>query len=71
MHEAEGRGRRAFAWFQSARRLGALVWLLPAHASKMPMLRGLPQGVGERLHLHRPTNQVDLLWCIDETLRAA
>ena len=38
---------------------------------EMPMLRGLPQGVGERLHLLRPTNETDLLWCIEETLRAA
>ena len=35
------------------------------------MLRGLPQGVGERLHLLRPVNETDLLWCIEEALRAA
>jgi protein ImuA len=71
VHEAEGRGRRAFAWFQAARHAGPLVWILPAHAPETPMLRGLPQGVGERLHLLRPTSEADLLWCIEETLRAA
>ncbi|MDZ4134241.1 MAG: hypothetical protein U1D06_01425 [Paracoccaceae bacterium] len=35
------------------------------------MLRGLPQDVGARLHLLRPQNETDLLWCIEETLRAA
>jgi protein ImuA len=71
VHEAEGRGRRAFAWFQAARHAGPLVWILPAHAPETPMLRGLPQGVGERLHLLRPTSEADLLWCVEETLRAA
>jgi protein ImuA len=71
VHEAEGRGRRAFAWFQAARHSGPLVWILPAHAPETPMLRGLPQGVGDRLHLLRPTSEADLLWCVEETLRAA
>ena len=35
------------------------------------MLRGLPRGVGERLHLFRPGGETDLLWCIEEALRAA
>ena len=35
------------------------------------MLRGLPRGVGERLHLLRPVGETDLLWCIEEALRAA
>ena len=34
------------------------------------MLRGLPRGVGERLHLFRPMGETDLLWCIEEALRA-
>ncbi|WP_050526527.1 ImuA family protein [Pseudorhodobacter aquimaris] len=71
VHEAEGRGRRAFALFQAARHSGPLVWILPAHAVEVPMLRGLPKGVGERLHLLRPVNETDLLWCIEEALRAA
>lgn len=71
VHEAEGRGRRAFALFQAARHTGPLVWILPSHAPELPMLRGLPRGVGERLHLLRPSGETDLLWCIEEALRAA
>lgn len=71
VHEAGGRGRRAFALFQAVRHPGPLVWISPAHAPELPMLRGLPQGVGERLHLLRPVGETDLLWCIEEALRAA
>lgn len=71
VHEAEGRGRRAFALFQAARHPGPLVWITAAHAPELPMLRGLPQGLGHRLHLLRPQSETDLLWCIEETLRAA
>ncbi len=70
VHEAEGRGRRAFALFQAARHPGPLIWILPAHIPEVPMLRGLPQGVGERLHLLRPSTEMDLLWCIEEALQA-
>ena len=70
VHEAEGRGRRAFALFQAARHPGPLVWILPSHAPEMPMLCGLPSGVGERLHLLRPVGETDLLWCAEEALRA-
>jgi protein ImuA len=69
VHEAEGRGRRAFALFQAVRHPGPLVWIIPAHARELPMLRGLPQGVGERLHILRPLGETDLLWCVEETLR--
>jgi protein ImuA len=34
------------------------------------MLRGLPEGVGERLHLIRPANETDLLWAAEEALRS-
>lgn len=71
VHEAEGRGRRAFALFQAARHPGPLVWILPAHVPELPMLRGLPDGVGARLHMIRPEGEVDLLWCVEETLRSA
>lgn len=71
VHEAEGRGRRAFALFQATRHPGPLVWIAPAHVPELPMLRGLPRGVGERLHLFRPNGETDLLWCIEEALRAA
>lgn len=57
--------------FQAARHLGPLVWITPAHSPELPMLRGLPKGVGERLHLFRPTGETDLLWCVEEALRAA
>jgi protein ImuA len=70
VHEAEGRGRRAFALFQAARHSGPLIWILPSHAPEMPMLRGLPRGVGERLHLLRPVGETDLLWCVEEALRS-
>ncbi len=70
VHEAEGRGRRAFALFQAARHLGPLIWVLPSHAPEMPMLRGLPHGVGKRLHLLRPVGETDLLWCVEEALRS-
>ncbi|AXC50959.1 hypothetical protein DRW48_00305 [Paracoccus suum] len=71
VHEAEGGGRRAFALFQAARHAGPLVWILPAHVPEMPMLRGLPAGVGERLQILRPPGEIDLLWCTEEALRAA
>lgn len=70
VHEAEGRGRRAFALFQAMRHRGPLVWILPGHIPELPMLRGLPRGVGERLHLFRPNGETELLWCIEEALRA-
>ena len=34
------------------------------------MLRGLPRGVGERLHVIRPVGETDLLWCVEEALRS-
>jgi protein ImuA len=71
VHEAQGRGRRAFALFQAMRHPGPLIWILPSHAHQILMLRGLPQGVGERLHLLRPVGETDLLWCIEEALRAS
>lgn len=70
VHEAEGRGRRAFALFQAVRHPGPLVWIAPAHIPELPMLRGLPRGVGERLHVFRPSGEPDLLWCIEEALRS-
>lgn len=70
VHEAEGLGRRSFALFQAARHAGPLIWILTAHAPHLPMLRGLPSGVGERLHVVRPANEIDLLWAVEETLRS-
>ena len=71
VHEAAGRGRRAFALFQALRHPGPLIWITPAHAPELPMLRGLPLGVGERLHLLRPVGGADVLWCVEEALRTA
>lgn len=70
VHEAEGPGRRAFALMQAARHAGALIWIIPGHAPHLPMLRGLPEGVGERLHLLRPVNETNLLWATEESLRS-
>ncbi|WP_113913482.1 ImuA family protein [Roseovarius dicentrarchi] len=70
VHEASGIGRRAFALFQAARHPGPLIWILAGHAPHLPMLRGLPDGVGERLHVIRPANETDLLWSVEETLRS-
>lgn len=70
VHEAEGIGRRAFALFQAARHAGPLIWVLALRAPHLPMLRGLPEGVGQRLHLIRPGNETDLLWSVEEALRS-
>ena len=70
VHEAEGRGKRAFALFQAARHPGPVIWILPGHLPELPMLRGLPDGVGQRLHLLRPGSEVDLLWSAEEALRS-
>lgn len=71
VHEAEGPGRRAFALFQTLRHPGAVLWVLPAHEPQRPMLRGLPVGLSERLLLLTPKSETDLLWCVEEALRAA
>ena len=70
VHEAEGPGRRSFALLQAARHTEALIWIIPGHAPHQPMLRGLPEGVGERLHLIRPLSETDLLWAAEEALRS-
>ena len=70
VHEAEGLGRRSFAMFQAALHSGPLIWILPAHARHLPMLGGLPDGVGQRLHLVCPDNETDLLWSAEECLRS-
>ena len=71
VHEAEGPGRRAFAVFQTLRHPGTVLWVLPAHEPQRPMLRGLPAGLSERLLLLTPKTETDLLWCVEEALRAA
>ena len=71
VHEAQGRGRRAFALFQALRHPGQVVWILPDHAPQMLLPAGLPEGLPARLLLLRPKGEVDLLWSLEETLRAA
>jgi protein ImuA len=71
VHEAEGAGRRVFALMQALRHPGPLVWVLPAHAPEHPLLPGLPEGVGARLHIVRARSETDLLWATEESLRAA
>lgn len=71
MHEAGGRGRRAFALFQATRHAGPVVWIVPDHVPERPLLAGLPDGLGERLILLTPKGATDLLWSIEEALRAA
>lgn len=70
VHEAEGRARRAFALLQAARTTGVLVWIVPAHIPELPFLGALASGVNERLHIFRPTGETDLLWSVEESLRA-
>ncbi|PZQ96218.1 MAG: hypothetical protein DI533_17070 [Cereibacter sphaeroides] len=70
MHEAEGRGRRAFALFQAAWHPGQVLWILPAHEPERPMLRGLPAALDERLLLLTANSATDLLWSVEEALRA-
>ena len=68
VHEAQGPGRRGFAVFQAARHQGPLIWIIPAHLSHNPMPRGLPDGIGRRIHLIRLTSKVDLLSVTEEAL---
>lgn len=70
VHEAEGSGRSSFALFQASRHPGPLFWILPQHEPLRPMARGLPAGIGERLHLIETRSETDLLWAIEEALRA-
>ena len=70
VHEVEGPGRRSFALFQTLCHPGASVWVLPSHEQQRPMLRGLPAGLAERLLLLTPKGETDLLWCVEEVLRA-
>lgn len=69
VHEAEGRARRGFALFQASRHAGPLIWITPQHAPQLPLLRGLPEGIGARLHLVRTHSEADLLWAAEEALR--
>ncbi|WP_051294396.1 ImuA family protein [Gemmobacter nectariphilus] len=66
VHEAEGRGRIAFALFQAARTAGPIFWIALAHDQD----RLLPEGLAERLHLVEARDETDLLWATEEALRS-
>jgi protein ImuA len=71
VHEVEGPGRRSFALFQTLRHPGTVLWVLPAHEPQRPMLAGLPHGLADRVMVLTPKGETDLLWCVEEALRAA
>ncbi|RWR09257.1 hypothetical protein D2T29_16220 [Sinirhodobacter populi] len=70
VHDAEGRGRAGFALFQAVRFSGPIFWITLAHDRDRLMPISLPDGVAERLHLIEARSETDLLWAIEETLRA-
>lgn len=70
VHEAEGRDRAGFALFQAVRLPGPIVWVVLAHDRDLPMPGALPRGVAERLHLIEARSETDLLWAVEESLRA-
>jgi len=70
VHEAEGRGRTGFALFQAARLTGPVFWIVLAHERDRPLPTALPEGVAERLHLIEARGETDLLWAVEEALRA-
>ncbi|HQU67378.1 MAG TPA: hypothetical protein PLI43_04205 [Albidovulum sp.] len=71
VHEAQGRGRVAFALLQAARSTGPIFWIVRTHDRDRPMPCALPDGVVERLHFVEARNETDLLWTVEECLRAA
>lgn len=70
VHEVEGRGRIGFALFQAVRLTGPIFWIVLAHDRDRPMPGALPDGVAERLHFIEARNEADLLWAVEEALRA-
>ena len=70
VHEAEGRGRTAFALFQAARTAGPVFWIALAHDQDRLLPAALPQGLAERLHLVETRDETDLLWATEEALRS-
>lgn len=70
VHEAEGRGRTAFALFQAARTAGPVFWIALAHDQDRLLPAALPEGLAERLHLVETRDETDLLWATEEALRS-
>ena len=70
VHEVEGRGRIGFALFQAARLTGPVFWIMLAHDRDRLLPGSLPEGVAGRLHLIEAPGETDLLWAVEEALRA-
>ena len=70
MHEAGGPGRYAFAACQAMRHPGPIFWISRAHEQRMPFMRGFPADIGARFYLLRTKSDTDLLWTVEESLRA-
>ena len=70
IHEVEGAGRHAFAIFQAARHAGPVFWVRPARDQGGFLPAALPEGLAARLYQVRARSEVDLLWAVEETLRA-
>lgn len=70
VHEAEGQGRTAFALFQATRHAGPIFWISLAHDHDRLLPGALPEGLAERLHRVEVRNETDLLWSVEEALRA-
>ena len=70
VHEAEGRGRIGFALFQAAQLTGPIFWIMLTYDRDRPLPGSLPDGVAERLHFTEARSETDLLWTVEEALRA-
>ncbi|MDQ2067141.1 hypothetical protein Q9295_12200 [Xinfangfangia sp. CPCC 101601] len=70
VHEVEGRGRTGFALYHAARLAGPIFWILLTHDRDRPMPAALPDGVAERLHFIEARDETNLLWTVEEALRA-
>jgi Uncharacterized conserved protein len=70
VHEAEGRGRIGFALFHTTRIAGPVFWIVLAHDRDRLLPGALPDGVAERFHFVEVRTETDLLWAVEEALRA-
>ena len=70
VHEAEGQGKTGFALFQAARTSGPVFWIALAHDRDRLLPGALPDGLAERLHFVEVRSETDLLWGVEEALRA-
>ena len=69
-HEVEGRRRNGFALYHAVRLAGPVFCIVLGHDRDRPMPGSLPDGVSERLHFIETKGETDLLWTIEEALRA-